>query len=169
MGIRDKLEAGREWWASEFQRTFPTCPICGSDSGYDVTTKFATPYARCRSCMALWQLVFEGPVWKTGRRYLLVEPDKDMRASSLVKKGDRWHKGYKDEFWKSLDLGGLKGEAEPAAPSRPPLTDLEEEVLDYIDKHGGEISVPRASKELGLSEARLKATIDKLKEKSCIE
>jgi DNA-binding MarR family transcriptional regulator len=46
---------------------------------------------------------------------------------------------------------------------------LEGEVLDYIDKHGGEISVRQASKELGLSEARLKATIGKLKEKRYIE
>lgn len=114
MGIRERLEAGREWWASEFKRTFPTCPICGSDSGYDVTTKFATPYFKCRSCMAVWKLIVEGPVWKTERRYLLVEPDKDMRASSLVKKGDRWHEGYKAEFWKSLRILGFKKRIELA-------------------------------------------------------
>jgi len=99
-----------------------------------------------------------------------VEPDKDKRASSLVGKSDRWHsgRGYKVEFWKSLDLGGLKRETEPATPPRPALKDLEEEVLDYISKHGGEISVSKACEELGLSEARLKATIDKLKEKGYI-
>lgn len=167
MGIRDRLEAGREWWASEFKRVFPTCPICGSDAGYDATRKFLTYYARCKSCGAVWKPIVEGPVWKTERRYLLVEPDKEMRASSLVKKGDRWHKGYKAEFWKSLNLG-LR-EARPTAPSLPPLTELEEEVLGYIDKHGGEISIPQASEDLGLSEARLKATIDKLKEKKYIE
>ena len=36
-------------------------------------------------------------------------------------------------------------------------------VLDYINRHGGEISIPQASEELGLSEATLKETIDKLK------
>jgi hypothetical protein len=57
---------------------------------------------------------------------------------------------------KSLNLGGLK-RGEPTAPPRPALTYLEKEVLDYIDKHGEEISVPKASEELGLSEARLRA------------
>jgi hypothetical protein len=166
MGIQNTMKAAREWWLSEFKRIFPTCPICSSDLGYDVTTKFATPYFKCKACEAVWKLIVEGPVWKTERRYLLVEPDKAMRAASLVGKGNRWHKGYKIEFWRSLDLGP-KGKAEPTA--RPPLTDLEEEVLDYIDKHGEEISVPQASKELGLSEARLKATIDKLKEKGYVE
>jgi hypothetical protein len=168
MGIPDKMKEAREWWVSEFKRIFPICPICGSDLGYDVTTKFATPYFKCRACEAVWKLIVEGPVWKMERRYLLVESDKDGRASSLVGKGDRWHKGYKIEFWRSLDLG-LKGKAKPTAPAHPALTDFEEEVLDYIDKHGGEISVPQASKELGLSEARLKATIDKLREKGYLE
>lgn len=156
-----------QWWASEFKSTFPICPICGSDSGYDVTTKFMIPFFKCRSCMAVWKLIVGGPFWKTEKRYLLVEPDKDKRASSLVKKGDRWHEGYKVEFWKSLDLG-LKRGAEPAIPVHPALTDLEEEVLDYIINHGEEISIPQASEELGLSEARLKSTIDKLKEKNYI-
>jgi len=165
----ERKQKALEWWASDFKRTFPTCPICGSDLGYDVATKFATPHFKCRSCMTVWKLIVEGLGWKTQRRYLLVEPDKDLRASSLVKKGDRWHEGYKEEFWKSLDLGGMKMGAEPAAPPRPPLTDLEEEVLDYIDKHGGEISIPEAGEELGLMDDRLKAIIDKLREKGYIE
>jgi hypothetical protein len=164
----------------EFKRIFPTCPICGSDSGYDATTKFMTPYVRCKSCGAVWEKVVTGPIWKLERRYLLVEPDKDMQASFLVRKGDvapfpyslppfyKCNLGYKIEFWKSLDLKGLKRASEPTA-SYLALTDLEEEVLDYIDKHGGEISIQEASKGLGLSEARLKATIDKLKEKGYIE
>jgi hypothetical protein len=158
-----------EWEVSEFKRFFPTCPICGSDLGYDATRESLTYYVRCKSCVAVWKLIVEGPVWKMERRYLLVEPDKDMLARSLVGKSEKWHKeGYKVEFWKSLDLRGLK-KAEATAPSRPPLTDLEEEVLDYMDKHGGEISIPKASEELGLSEARLMATINKLKEKTYIE
>jgi len=169
VGIRDRLEAGREWWESEFKRIFPRCPICGSDSGYECARKSMTYYLRCKSCEAVWKPTAEGPPWKLTRRYLLVEPDKERRASSLVGKGDRWKEGYKEEFWKSLDLGGMKMGAEPTVPSRPALTDLEEEVLDYIDKHGGEISIPKASKELGLSEARLRATIGKLKEKGYIE
>ena len=162
----DRKQKALEWWASEFKRIFPTCPICGSDSGYECVRRYLTYYVRCKSCGAVWAEAVTGPIWKLERRYFLVEPDKDMRASSLVGKGDKWHKGYKVEFWKSLDLGGLK--REPMA-SHPALTDLEEEVFDYIDKHGGEISIQEASKELGLSEARLKATIDKLKEKGYIE
>jgi len=64
----------------------------------------------------------------------------------------------------------------PAMPPSPPpikvsftLTDLEEEVLDYIIKHGGRISIEQASKDLGLSEDRLKKTINSLKEKGKIE
>jgi len=53
-----------------------------------------------------------------------VEADKDMRANSLVGKGDRWLKGYKVEFWKSLDLGGLKRGEVPTTRPRPPLTGL---------------------------------------------
>jgi hypothetical protein len=105
---------GCDWWASDFKRTFPTCPICGSDLGYDVATKFATPHFKCRSCMTVWKLIVEGLGWKTQRRYLLVEPDKDLRASSLVKKGDRWHEGYKEEFWKSLRILGFKKRIELA-------------------------------------------------------
>lgn len=154
---------------SEFKRVFPTCPICGSNLGYNVTHKFLTYYVRCRSCEAVWQPF--GSLRRRLDRLLLVEPDKDMRASSLVKKGDRWHRqyGYKVEFWKSLNLGELKGAAGPTVPSLPPLTDLEGEVLNYIVKHGEEISIPQACEELGLSEARLKATIDKLKGKGYIE
>ena len=66
-----------------------------------------------------------------------------MRASSLVRKGDveddyfgKTNWGYEVEFWK---------------------------VLDYVNRHKGEISIHQAGEELGLSEARLKATIDKLK------
>jgi hypothetical protein len=163
---------------AEFKRIFPTCPICGSDLGYECARRYLTYYIRCKSCGAVWAEAVTGPIWKLERRYFLVEPDKDMRASSLVRKGDvapfpyslppfyKYNLGYKVEFWKSLDLGGLK--REPMA-SHPALTDLEEEVFDYIDKHEGEISIQEASKELGLSEARLKATIDKLKEKGYIE
>ncbi|KUO42991.1 MAG: hypothetical protein APU95_02575 [Hadesarchaea archaeon YNP_N21] len=67
----------------------------------------------------------------------------------------------------------------PTAPPPPPppspikvsfvLTDTEEEVLNYITKHGGRISLSQASRDLGLSEARLKATINKLKEKGKLE
>lgn len=65
--------------------------------------------------------------------------------------------------------------AAPTLPSPPPikvsfvLTDTEEEVLNYITKRGGRISLSQASKDLGLSETRLKATIDKLKEKGKLE
>lgn len=161
-------EAGYEGLLFEFKRIFPTCPICGSDLGYEATHRFVTYYVRCKSCEAVWQPSFNSR--QKVDRLLLLEPDKDMRASSFVRKGDSWHrKGYKVEFWKSLALGGLKRGEEPTAPSHPPLTDLEEEVLDYIIKHGEEISIPQASEELGLSEARLKATIDKLKEKNYLE
>jgi hypothetical protein len=62
----------------------------------------------------------------------------------------------------------------PAVPPRPikvfsTPTDLEEEVLNYITKHGGKISLSRAGKDLGLSEARLNATINKLKEKGKLD
>jgi tRNA G26 N,N-dimethylase Trm1 len=135
--------------SDEFKRTFTTCPICSSSLGYEATLKFLTPYIKCRNCGAVWEKVAAGPVWKTELRYLLVEPDKEMRAISLVGKGDveyfphtgsgiKRNLGYEVEFWK---------------------------VLDYINKHEGEISIPQASEELGLSETRLKATIDKLKEK----
>jgi len=155
--------------ACEFTKVFPTCPICGSDSGYDATRKFLTYYVRCRSCGAVWQCY--GSLRRRIDKLLLVEPDKDMRASSLVRKGERWHGdyGYKVEFWKSLDLGGLKRGEEHTAPPSQILTDLEDEVLNYIDKYGGEISVSKACEELGLSEDRLKATIDKLKKKGYVE
>jgi hypothetical protein len=112
-----------------FTRVFPTCPICGSDLGYDATRKSLIYYVRCKSCGAVWQPSMN--LRKELDRLLLVEPDKDGRASSLVKKGEKkWRiftsaYGYKVEFWKSLDLGGLKGEEEHVTPSRPPLTDLE--------------------------------------------
>jgi len=63
----------------------------------------------------------------------------------------------------------------PTAPEASPikvsfiLTDSEQEVLNYITKRGGRISLSQASEELGLSEARLKETIDKLKEKKYLE
>lgn len=121
-------KTGYETLVSEFKRVFPTCPICGSDSGYDATHRFVTYYVRCNSCGAVWQPEIQmGPVWSSKYelvRLLLVEPDKDMRANSLVGKGDRWHKGYKVEFWKSLDLGGLKrGEGSTTAPA-PASIDL---------------------------------------------
>jgi translation initiation factor 2 beta subunit (eIF-2beta)/eIF-5 len=55
---------------SEFTKVFPTCPICGSNSGYDATRKFLTYYIRCRSCEAVWEKVVAGPIWKTELRYL---------------------------------------------------------------------------------------------------
>ena len=132
--------------ADEFRRTFPTCPICSSSLGYEATLKFLTPYVRCRNCGAVWEKIARGSIRKIERRYILVEPDKEMRANSLVRKGDvdwdsspygwKTNWGYEVEFWK---------------------------VLDYVNRHGGEISIPQASGELGLSEATLKKTIDKLK------
>ena len=129
--------------SDEFRRTFPTCPICSSGLGYEATRRFLTFYVRCRNCGAVWEKIVKGLIWKTELRYLLVEPDKEMRASSLVGKGDVEHGyfektnwGYEVEFWK---------------------------VLDYVNRHRGEISIPQAGEELGLSEARLKATVDKLK------
>jgi len=117
-------KTGYETLVSEFKRVFPICPICGSGLGYDATHKFVTYYVRCNSCGAVWQPEIQmGPVWSSKYelvRLLLVESDKDMRANSLAGKGDRWHKGYKVEFWKSLDLGGLKGEG-PTTPLPPPL------------------------------------------------
>jgi hypothetical protein len=120
----ERKQKALEWEASEFKRTFPTCPICGSDLGYDISRKFLTYYVRCKSCEAVWEPTASGTPWKLERRYLLVKPDKDMRASSLVGKGDKWIGGYlwseclgyKAEFWKSLDLEGLKTEPTAAHP-----------------------------------------------------
>jgi hypothetical protein len=146
-GIEFK-KAGYEPLVSEFRRVFPICPICGSDLGYDATHRFVTYYVRCNSCGAVWQPEIQmGPGWSSKYelvRLLLVEPDKEMRANSLVGKGDRWHKGYKVEFWKSLDLVGSKKEEKPASPTYPPLTDLEKEVLDYIVEHGGRNLHPKS-------------------------
>lgn len=129
--------------ADEFRRTFPTCPVCSSNLGYEATRRFLTFYVRCKNCGAVWEKIVKGSIWKTELRCLLVEPDKEMRASSLVRKGDVEHDyfgktnwGYEVEFWK---------------------------VLDYVNRDRGETSIPQTGEELGLSEARLKAMIDKLK------
>jgi len=139
----EKTTSAEAFEADEFRRTFPTCPICSSNLGYEATRRFLTPYVRCKNCGAVWEKIVKGSIWKTELRYLLVEPDKEMRAGSLVRKGDVEHDyfgktnwGYEVEFWK---------------------------VLDYVNRHRGETSIPQASEELGLSEARLKDTLDKLR------
>jgi len=143
----EKTTPAEAFEAEEFRRTFLTCPICSSSLGYEATRRFLTNYVKCRNCGAVWEKVVSGSIWETEVRYLLVEPDKEMRATSLVRKGDveyfpytgegmKRNLGYEVKFWK---------------------------VLDYINRHGGEISIPQASEELGLSEATLRATVDKLK------
>jgi len=142
----EKTTSAGAFEADEFMRTFPTCPICSSSLGYEATRRFLIPYVKCRNCGAVWKEIARGSIRKIERRYILVEPDKEMRASSLVGKGDvdwdpspygwKTNWGYGVEFWR---------------------------VLDYVNRHGGEISIPQASEELGLSEATLKETIDKLK------
>jgi tetratricopeptide (TPR) repeat protein len=127
---------GYEGLESKFKEIFPTCPICGSDLGYDATRKFLTYYVKCRSCGAVWQLF--GTLKGEIGRLLLVEPDKDMRASSLVRKSDRWHSGYgyKVEFWKSLDLARAKTEVKPELPpekempqAQPPAGEVPKEAF----------------------------------------
>lgn len=57
------------------------------------------------------------------------------------------------------------------APARraEPETGADKMVFDYIQDHGGEISISRASKDLGLSEKELKSIIKRLKRKGRLE
>jgi len=104
-------QRGEEYLASEFKRNFPTCPICGSNLGYDGTplSLLSVPqedssivyYIKCRSCEAVWGLYWvirwwKGP-WNSELRYTLRKPDKDNRAVSLVGKGGKLNLG---DVWK---------------------------------------------------------------------
>jgi hypothetical protein len=133
--LKEVVMGKYEGLVAEFREVFPTCPICGSDLGYDAITKSLVFHIRCKSCEAVWYPSRSLSTKKLDR-LLLVEPDKDRRARSLVNKGEKgWHiftsgYGYKVEFWKSLDLGEAKRGEEPMTPSRPPLADLEKHAVD---------------------------------------
>jgi len=59
-------------------------------------------YVKCRSCGAVWGLFTKGPIWNMELRYVLLKPDKDMRAISLVgKEGSMTHVGNPFKAWKA--------------------------------------------------------------------
>lgn len=63
----------------------------------------------------------------------------------------------------------VKRAAMPEKAKAPPTRRLDRELLDYIVEHGGEVSIPHASKELGVSEREVKDAIERLKRAGKIE
>lgn len=77
---------------------FPTCPICGSNTGYAVSGTFKT-YVQCRTCKAKWHSTELGAKKKV-ELLALWEPSKEGIGSDIInqKKSINFWKKYNERM-----------------------------------------------------------------------
>jgi 4-amino-4-deoxy-L-arabinose transferase-like glycosyltransferase len=82
------------------KKNFPECPICGSNSGYDVTS-ILKGHIQCRSCLAEWSSPdFVGSTELAGLK--LIELPRGLPPSSRKRQILKRYEYYPIEFWKAL-------------------------------------------------------------------
>lgn len=97
---------------------FPNCPICGSDSGYNISG-FSKNYFQCNSCRAKWMsydLIQKKVTDIALKKMMLYETPADGRGKSLLRKE------HPVDLWKNLS------EKRPELISPPQIEDKEEYV-----------------------------------------
>ena len=111
MGV-DKMVTTEEI-AELIKECFPNCPICGSDSGYDVSG-FAKNYFQCNSCRAKWMShdLIKAKITDIDLKNMtLWEAPADGKGTSLLRKT------HSLDFWKNLSPEALEP-VEPVEPSK---------------------------------------------------
>jgi 4-amino-4-deoxy-L-arabinose transferase-like glycosyltransferase len=85
-------------------RSFPRCPICGSNSGYDVTSVIKG-HVRCKSCLAEWS----SPDFDRSTelaRLKLIELPRALPSSAKERQVLRRYEYHPVGFWKTLGGSG---------------------------------------------------------------
>jgi 4-amino-4-deoxy-L-arabinose transferase-like glycosyltransferase len=91
---------------SLMKKSFPKCPICGSDSGYDITSVLKG-HVQCRSCLAEWSSPdLVGSTELTGLK--LIKLPESLPSSRGERQALKRYEYYPVEYWKTLGRSNSK-------------------------------------------------------------
>ncbi len=126
----------KEELAEFIKHVFPTCPICGEDSSYEISG-FAKNYFQCNSCGAKWmsQDLIKNKIEDINfKKAELWEPARDGRGKGVNKKDKsvNFWQNLSSELLKEIDSEQINEDVKLIFDSNMTVSQLEKSIMESM-------------------------------------